>query len=170
MIMVFLGFNGKYFQPELHDLKTDADYTSESNLRWKISKISDEYLPQDFPIPQTKKETAQEKIQIPDGIILESDDISPQRVSLKFKANLAGKIRFSIAYFPGWNIVLDGNKVLPEIQEGLITLSVPQGNHQMTVLFENTPVRTISNLITILAIIFELVMISNRFIKFKSAL
>ena len=61
LIGLFLWLNGKYFKPQQLIDKKDSDYISEYALRWPISKISDEYLPINFPIPQSDKNIAFEK-------------------------------------------------------------------------------------------------------------
>ena len=38
-------------QPQLYNTKTNSDYISDINIKWTISKISDEYLPKYFPKP-----------------------------------------------------------------------------------------------------------------------
>ena len=52
--------------------------------------------------------------------------------------------------FPGWTVKLDGQPVpiVPSDPNGLITFEVPAGRHTITVSFEDTPIRTLANVIS----------------------
>jgi len=56
-------------------------------------------------------------------------------------------------YFPGWNVYVDGIKTDIQFQDpdfrGLMTFMVPQGKHSIRIQFENTKVRSFSNMISI---------------------
>ncbi len=57
-IFILLFYNIKYFQPQIQ-LEVNANYyTNEEALKWRTSKISDEYLPKIFTRPQNEKELA----------------------------------------------------------------------------------------------------------------
>ncbi|EKD86794.1 MAG: hypothetical protein ACD_37C00141G0001 [uncultured bacterium] len=73
-------------------------------------------------------------------------------------------------YFPGWRAEVDGKKTTIEFQDqnhrGLITFKVPQGEHKVEVKFGESPVRLISDMISlfgILTVVFLLV--SKKWIK-----
>ncbi|MDO8659113.1 MAG: hypothetical protein Q7K54_00760 [Candidatus Parcubacteria bacterium] len=56
LVFFLLFFNLKLFTPQTILSRTAADYTSESTLKWTVSKISDEYLPSDFKKPKSEYE------------------------------------------------------------------------------------------------------------------
>lgn len=58
--------------------------------------------------------------------------------------------RFNTFYFPGWQAFVDGEAVptTASYPRGLITLEVPAGEHQVSVRFSDTPVRTLGNLVS----------------------
>lgn len=58
VIFMLIFLNSKYFKPQNYLNLSAADYVGEENIKWKTSKISDEYLPKDFPRPKTKEEIA----------------------------------------------------------------------------------------------------------------
>lgn len=65
------------------------------------------------------------------------------------------KIQIPIEYFPNWTVVSGGN-IIPHTVEGdygLLTIRMPQGKHIIQGRFEDTPVRTVGNLITLLSIL-----------------
>jgi len=59
-------------------------------------------------------------------------------------------------YFPGWKAEIDGKKVPIEFQDvnhrGLITFSVPRGTHKVEVVFGESPIRFIANIVSLAAI------------------
>jgi len=62
ILIIFLFFlNFKYFTPQKIVRVTSADYTSENILKWKISKISDEYLPKNFIKPKNMEDALRNK-------------------------------------------------------------------------------------------------------------
>lgn len=60
-------------------------------------------------------------------------------------------------YFPGWNVYVDGQKTPIEFQDpnyrGVITYNVPQGDHKVKVLFENTRIRLVSNIASLAGLV-----------------
>ncbi len=55
-----------------------------------------------------------------------------------------GRVVLNTVYFPGWRATLNGQPAPIEITdpEGLIALRVPSGEHRIDLFFDNTPVRT----------------------------
>jgi len=66
-----------------------------------------------------------------------------------------GQVRFYTYYFPGWKAYVDEQPVplWPSGSLGLITLTVPQGEHVVTIRFEDTPLRAGAKWITLLTVI-----------------
>lgn len=58
-------------------------------------------------------------------------------------------------YFPGWRVYVDNQKVPIQFQDqnwrGLITFSAPAGVHKVRVVFEESPVRSAADIITIIS-------------------
>ncbi len=73
------------------------------------------------------------------------------------------KLAFHTVYFPGWTAYLDGNRVPIEYSTwyeyeegrraalGVSLVEVPAGNHLVRLVFEDTPVRTWSNSLSVLS-------------------
>lgn len=70
------------------------------------------------------------------------------------------RILDNTVYFPGWKVYVDGEEVPVEFQDqlhrGLITYFVPQGKHNVTVVFEETKLRKFSNILSIVSVLFLL--------------
>jgi hypothetical protein len=65
-------------------------------------------------------------------------------------------LRFYTYFFPGWLATVDGQpaKMAPEPPNGLITLQLPPGEHEVTLRFGATPLRRVAQAISLLALIF----------------
>ena len=71
----------------------------------------------------------------------------------KVKAETEIQLVDNTQYFPGWRVLVDGRTVPIEFQDqnwrGLITFRVPKGEHDIKVVFGESPVRFIADTITI---------------------
>ena len=71
-------------------------------------------------------------------------------------------------YFPGWKVYVDGNPVTIEFQNpkyrGVITYQVPPGKHSIYVVFEDTKVRLLGKILSVVSLIlfFALFFLRNR--------
>ncbi len=64
----------------------------------------------------------------------------------------ASKITLGVHDFPGWQAQLDGNPLPIEVDEnGRIQLTLPAGEHTLTLAFKGTPIRGLANLFTLLS-------------------
>lgn len=81
-------------------------------------------------------------------------------------AKTDAKILDNTVYFPGWQVRVDRKKVPIEFQDinhrGLITFSVTRGVHKIEVVFRETPVRLIADLLSLFAIIVVILIIIFR--------
>lgn len=80
------------------------------------------------------------------------------------------RIRESILYFPNWSVYVNGVKVNIEFQDqlnrGLITYNLKKGTNNVLVKFEDTKVRQISNIVSLMSLVFLLLYLAiTRFIK-----
>lgn len=73
------------------------------------------------------------------------------------------RFRENTVYFPSWKVLVDGSEEIIEFQDpanrGLITFQVSRGEHDVVVKFFDTKLRTLANVISILASFIVLVLI-----------
>lgn len=64
-------------------------------------------------------------------------------------------------YFPGWTVAVDGKTVPIEYQDpeyrGVMTYNVPEGNHTVTVSYQNTKIRWVASLLSCIFGVFFIV-------------
>lgn len=126
----------------------------------KINGKATEYLPtfaQEFP-----KERAQERFQLLTG---ESNifDFKQGSNNFSFKTNTKTHtiIRISQHYFPSWKIFIDGKETNIEYKNnslGLMTIILGEGEHTINGRLYDTPVRVISNVISLSTSFFILIL------------
>ena len=66
-----------------------------------------------------------------------------------------GPLRFTTFYFPGWEVTLDGSRVLqthPSTSLGLLTVDLPPGHHEFELVWRGTEVQRIAGLITLMTL------------------
>lgn len=153
LILVLLFLNVKYFRPQIYLNLGAKDYINEENLKWRTSKISDEYLPKDFPVPQNSNEVAWEKIELIKGMgEVKNLAIKPHQYSFEVSAQTDSEILVNLAYFPGWKLWINGKETKPILDSGRIRLPLPAGSHKVLLKLTDTPIRTIANLVSLISL------------------
>lgn len=73
-------------------------------------------------------------------------------------------LQFYTYWYPGWRATIDGEAadIRPQGTYGLITLDLPPGEHDVSIRFTNTPLRTIAAVISIATVILLFFMIVVR--------
>jgi uncharacterized membrane protein len=152
ILFIVIFYNAKLFIPQFSYLRSSSDFASNTELKWRVSKISDEYLPLQLKRPKNSSG-------IINSVFPYNPDlsVSPEFVSsnyLKFpvdsKKNLS--VTLNQAYFPGWKYWVNNDEVKPKIINGLPQIKIPAGYSVIQIYFTNTPIRTFSNIISMLAI------------------
>lgn len=74
-------------------------------------------------------------------------------------------------YFPGWTVLLDGKPIQIEFQDpdyrGIITFEVPEGKHLIEVVFQQTKLRLLADMISIMTLILIIIMYKYKNITLK---
>ncbi|HCC08672.1 MAG: hypothetical protein UW69_C0076G0003 [Microgenomates group bacterium GW2011_GWA2_44_7] len=82
-------------------------------------------------------------------------DVNPFNTKAYISSEIDSFITVNTFYFPGWNIAIDGKPVDVTLDQfGAMKVFVPAGEHTLKVKFLDTPIRRISNIISLIAWIF----------------
>ncbi|MDQ5900490.1 MAG: 2 protein, partial [Patescibacteria group bacterium] len=131
------------------------DYRDESSkdvIRFTISSISDEYLPQSFIKPQSSNDLPDEIFTVNSGDVeTEYVEISTDKKLLKVKSSGKSQVRLNIAYFPAWEIVLDGKKIKPDVQNGLYIVELENGDHTIDINYRQTFIENVGTAISFIS-------------------
>jgi len=164
LLILVIFLNQSYFKPDSYLNVDDSYYTSEEDLKWRVSGFSFEFVPKGVATTLSDIETTQldiKKEEIPKKSYEVAGDMKVKEEKViphikKFSVDGEGGVLTINTYnFPGWEAKIDG-KVTPINDNNklkLITTKVPPGTHIVEAQFKNTPVRTVGNLISLIAIL-----------------
>jgi hypothetical protein len=151
----------QYFRPQKYLTVTDQTRTTDEEIKWRISKSSFEFVPKG--VKTTKSEFGTtildvKKTDIAKKPYQENNLLNVKIIKNDFKtkwfvvnAQRATKFQLNTFYFPGWKGYINGNRVLINDNNPykLITINVPKGESSLQFYFNNTPIRTLGNLISV---------------------
>ncbi|MBI4157553.1 glycosyltransferase family 39 protein [Candidatus Woesebacteria bacterium] len=155
LMLGLLLFNWDYFKPEKGKLGPLTDEQKFTAAAWELQQTAGiyDYLPKDaIQAPQEPRKFLAEILE-GEGIIT---DESEGTTWAKFKATImseGAKTRIGIFKFPNWRAFVDGKEVTNYIDKsevwGRMYIDLPKGEHQISLKLFNTPVRTVSNIISL---------------------
>lgn len=180
-IVITILFNSKYFKPSEYLRVNDAKYTAKKDISWRISKTSFEFIPKGVKtifsdinttqIAITEKEISPSLYTVLKGKfkIKEIQNSSHRKIAL-INTPGGGILRINLFNFQGWKVYLNGKEALIDDKNKLklITIVLPKGDHKLVTEFEDTPVRTIGNYLSIISLILLAIIIFISKIKFHN--
>ena len=119
---------------------------------------ANEFIPLDAVFPNS---TIKTKVSVVSGYAdFTVTEEKCSSLSFNTDAKEASILRINTFYFPGWTAYVDGKKEEVRVDsEGLMELDIEKGVHEIKVEFENTWVRTIATLISIISLAFLIILI-----------
>ncbi len=180
LVALLLVGNLKLFKPQDYRLSlTDSEATSKNIIYWDVSSSSFEYIPKGIQVQTDefgKRIPPIDKSQIPTSKIENNPDLQISSLVIKptkieFIANVLKptNILFNMFNFPGWQAYIDGEKT--QISDNnrlrLITISAPQGTHQILIKFVNTPITSLANALSILTLLTTALLLLKQRIQIK---
>lgn len=158
-IVLVIILHGSFFAPKEWLYISDAEKFSGASWEKQLTISIFDYLPIYAKLPPNKKapelpETLEGQVEFKNYV--KGSDFQKGEIEVKEKAIL----RIPLFDFPGMQVMVDGKKVnhwhddcrYQEYCLGLITFDVGEGIHKFEARLNDTPVRSISNLVTIISI------------------
>lgn len=98
-----------------------------------------------------------------------SDRVKSNLYIFTIKANMDSEIQANLAYFPGWEVYVNGEKKSLNVnQAGRFTFLVPKGENNVKIIFKDTLVRKLSIIISIVSFgLLITLLINRRFVTIK---
>lgn len=151
LIVALIFFNLKYFVPLLQSNYLDQDYLNDEKVSQTLALVVPEYLPSEMTIFPDEK---------PSGILVDSSDLVFQSTSqlnyheIQYSSPRDLELTINKAYYPTWIATLDGiTQTIKADHNGLITLSVPSGDHEIVLTQGHTSLEKRARAISFLTII-----------------
>lgn len=126
------------------------------------------FLPKDFKFKEYDNSKF-ERIEFSEKNISEIKDFIeiPDEFNFSVNSKKNNKLFFNLAYFPGWNVYLNGKKIKFIVSEkGNINVDIPKGNNIIKIKFEDTPIRIFSYAVSIAGVVLFFIA-TLIFIKFE---
>lgn len=154
IVGICLYMNAKLFVPQYQYSRPSSAFETPQDLRYRVSKISDEYLPPDIVKPQNPNDYVKTPV-------IGNTTLAVTITTLKdtlFVVNLESKLKQWViiqqAYFPGWVYFINGTKITPTIVHGLPHVLVLEGQSTLVARLTNTPIRLAGNIISLISVLF----------------
>lgn len=160
LITAFVGLQfaipSEYFsKPDEYYFTNDATTTSADELMplWVIDK------------PHVRFD---KKVTVKEGDASITDlYYDSHKIQFHSNASLGSRLLINTIYFPGWEFTIDQDKTEIDYSNpmGIMSLNVSEGEHEVMGMFTRTPVRAISELITLCSLIFVAILIIKSLLK-----
>jgi len=115
--------------------------------------VKNEYMPK--WVKQNPVERNVEKVEIVEGIgIVNNISYDSKKISFNIEARDDIKVRINTVYYPGWKVYIDNkeSQIYYENEKGVMDISVLSGNHVVEASFVETPMRLLSDMISLVSV------------------
>lgn len=151
VLTVAILLNYQYTKPEYFVDHPESFYATNEGT----TTVANEYMPIWVKKPPTTH--PQEKTEIISGRgKISRLNTNSKMVKFDLLAETAMEIQINIVYFPGWKVKINRQAAAIDYsnENGLIRLKTTPGNYQIEAKFEETPIRLLSDLISIVSFVF----------------
>ncbi len=162
-IAVIIVVYSKIFIPQEITHKNSKEYTSKQELNWRVSKISDEYLPQNFAKPYHVSSVPRNKIVSNKNIKIISQSAKTNRILLTVEVIEKTDLQINLAYFPGWHVYVDDQQITFKYSNFGILVPVDKGNHKIEIRYSQTPIQKIGNVFSVIGMSILVIGIIRRY-------
>ncbi len=151
ILTVFL--NWSYFKPEKFYYTNDQQKLSGGDWETQQKAAIFDYLPKGAIDPQ--EAAPKNPIVLSGDVKIESFIRKSNYWEFNAKSDKSSEIEMPVFDFPNWEVYLDNKKIDHGKSELLkrIKFVIPKGEHKVTGYLQDTPIRTIGNLITLISLL-----------------
>ncbi len=142
--------NAKLFVPQVQYPVDPAAFEQIDDIRWRASTVSDEYLPADISRPRVPSDVPSFVLPESDAREVDREIVRETYIKLAIMAKGSQFVKLSLADFPGWRYIVNGESVHPAIIDGLPVIGIPDGRSVVELRFVNTPARTAGNVVSLM--------------------
>lgn len=163
-LMIVVG-NFYYFRPEkMMDNPSDLYYGDPAKIRSEMSGVLKDYIPVQMDYEGKNLQAQYQSFSWPAKTIVNLD--STHHKLYQFTLDTDRIVEFPVANFPHWSVEIDGQAVDSLTSEaGLLAATIPDGTHTVGLLFKNSPVRNLADLISLTSLIGLLAYLLRRGVK-----
>jgi len=153
VVGVCLFMNAKLFVPQYLYARDSRAFETMDELRFRISKISDEYLPQGIKKPINVSEIVSTPITGSQDLTLSGVVDLDTYYKAVLESKIDQQILFQKAAFPGWIYRMNGALIHPAIVHGVPRVILSKGKSTFEASLTNTPVRIVGNALSVISLV-----------------
>ncbi|KKR87213.1 hypothetical protein A2875_04950 [Candidatus Gottesmanbacteria bacterium RIFCSPHIGHO2_01_FULL_46_14] len=161
-VLGIVGVNGKLFEPQYGYTRDPAAFETDEELRFRVSKISDEYLPPSVTKPGAAGEIPKTTVKTPNNGSVETEIDTETYTKAMITVREQEMVTINRAHFPGWRYYIEGKEIEPALDHGLPTIVLPAGTYLFQSRFTDTPVRIVGNVVSLLSILYSIFLFSRH--------
>ena len=150
---VVLFYDGLFIPRTIYGYSAN-DFINEQNVKWTVSKISDEYMPKYFIKPINQSDIVKNKIVVLNGDFdeLVVDKQTTKQFIFRTDSKTETDILIRTAPFPSWRLSINGKQTNYLSTNKGIELNINPGKNVVVMNFEPTTVQIIGNSLTLLSL------------------
>lgn len=154
VLLSLIFLQGKYFIPKEYFYVQENYFSSPVTIGWELSQASSEYMPKDFSKPKTAQNLPVQTMTLPKnaGKIIQQQK-QPNLIFSLVITTAPTMLHINIADFPAWHIFIDGTEAVKQYSNTGINISLPEGSHNVTARFIQTPIEKTANIISLAGVI-----------------
>ena len=153
LVLIILTFSLGigYAKPAYYLMRNDSYYVTRSNFIDGTNSPGNVFN----TIWIAKKlQREKNKIRINQDIVINSESINTTNYLLKISAKKNTEMVVNTVYFPGWEILIDNDPSKVKNQNGLISVDLPKGEHEVIVKLGLTTVQRIALMVSFITVVF----------------
>lgn len=149
----------KLFVPQALLLLTNQQLTSYEHIAWETTRLTDEYLPPQFNKPQSIEHIVKQRVDNQSLVVNKTQELVFTTTHTETQM-----VHLNLAPFPAWQVYIDGKDVSYTNTNTGINVSVPSGEHTVRVVYQQTFIQRLANVVSILSILI-LLMVYLRVVR-----
>ncbi len=164
LIILVVALNFSYFRPEKFIQTSDAKLLRGADWDKQIKRSIFDYLPIYAKEPPAELATKRYEILTGDSKVYDFKE-GTNWINFKIETKTHTIIRLSQYYFPDWRIVVDGSEIKFDYKNntlGLMTFILGVGNHKVEARLYDTPIRLVSNFVTLTTLVIILLLLISQ--------
>lgn len=164
IVIASIALTYRYSQPVLYEPRQDEFYTSEKNFTDGTSSMGNSFSTK-WTTWKDQRPNSRVSVLSGDGVVTSMSSTTTTD-SFTIKGEKESTVLIHRLYYPGWYVYLDNKNIPINNNDGIIEVAIIPGEHTITAIFRDTPLRMISNIISFIAIsllLLSVIIRSNRF-------
>ncbi len=145
--------NAKLFTPQYLYERQASEFETEQDIKFRASRISDEYLPPDIERPHDVSKIVTQLVPSEDTFTYKNIIDKESYKKIEFIAKKETTIILNQAYFPGWKFWINSTMQPIILDKGRPVITIPNEFSTLEMWFTDTPARLVGNIISLMSMV-----------------